>query len=251
MNEKDKWEKFWREKNSDIEELLKAVEGESSRIRNILKYLPKGKVLDAGCGNGKYAFYLEKLGYEVYGIDYAENTIERDREISQENGVGKPSRFKVMNVCQLDFPDNSFDGYLSMGVIHHLPNPQTAMREAHRVLRKGGAIFITVPNKVSPRYPSRKLMVKLGRGNSLLICREYTRGTLKALATSIGFKCMASFNCNTRAAFRTGFMLESPKVVGVPNLFYYIRDLFYQIADKLERHFPAFGYHSVFVGQKE
>lgn len=251
MKEKEKWEKFWGEKGEDVEDLLKAVEEESFRIRNILKYLPKGKVLDTGCENGKYVFYLERLGYEVYGIDYAEETIEINRKISQKSGLGEPSRFKVMDVCQLDFPDNYFDGYLSLGTIQHLSNPQAALREAYRVLRKGGTIFITVPNKISPRYPARELVVKLGRGNLPLVYREYTRRALKELASSIGFKCVALFNCNTMAAFRVGFMLESPKVVGLPNLFYYARGLFYQIADKLERSFPTFGFHSVFVGRKE
>ena len=211
MNEKDKWEKFWREKGEDVEELLKAVEEESFRIRNILKYLPKGKVLDAGCGNGKYVFYLERSGYEVYGIDYVDEVIERNKIVSEKSGIGNPSRFRVMDVCELQFPDGYFDGYLSMGVIEHFPDPSLPLKEAYRVLKRNGIAFITVPNKLSPNHITRYLTTKLGKGTRLWQ-KEYTKWELKKFATSAGFECIKSFNCNVKDSLRCGLLLESKRV---------------------------------------
>lgn len=248
MKEKDKWEEVWK-KEKNIEELLKTVGKDPLRIKYILKYLPRGKILEAGCGDGKYVFYLERLGYEVYGIDFVDAVIERNKRISEESGVGDPSRFKLMDVCKLDFPDNYFDGYLSMGVIEHFQDPTIPLIEAYRVLKKGGIAFITVPNKLPPWHLTRALSVKLKRGN-FPWQKEYTKSELEKFATSVGFKCIKSFNCNVKDSFRRGFRLEFPRVIKFSNPFYYMRNVFYWFGEKFEISFPVIGYPSIFVGEK-
>lgn len=248
MSEKKEWAEVWQ-KERDIEELLDRVEKEAFRIKNILLYLRKGRILEAGCGDGKYVFYLERSGYEVYGIDFVKEVIERDKRISEKSGIGNPARFGVMDVCKLQFPDNYFDGYISMGVIEHFQDPRLPLKEAYRVLRPGGVAFITVPNKLSPNHITRFLSAKLGRGH-FLWQKEYTRWELKRFATSVGFKCTKSFNGDVKGSLRTGLLLESSRVARIPNPFYYTRGLLYQISGVVERIFPLIGYHSVFVGEK-
>lgn len=246
--EKDKWRKTWKKEKS-IEELLKTVEKDPSRIKYILEYLPRGKILEAGCGDAKYVFYLERLGYEVYGIDFVDAIIERNKRLSEKSGIGNSSRFRVMDVCKLEFPDNYFDGYLSMGVIEHFQDPTTPLIDAYRVLKEGGVAFITVPNKLSSNHITRSLSAKLGRGN-FIWQKEYTRWELQRFATSVGFKSIKSFNCNVKDSLRCGLLIESKRVARVPNPFYYMRDLFYQTIGKRENLFSSIGYHSVFVGEK-
>lgn len=248
MSEKQKWAQVWQEEKT-IQEVLGVVDKEAFRIKYILLYLPKGRILEVGCGDGKYVFYLERLGYEVYGIDFVEEVIARNKAISQKSGIGNPSRFKAMDVNNLQFPEGYFDGYLSMGVIEHFQDPTTPLKEAYRVLKKGGICFITVPNKLSPNHITRFLSPKLGKGE-LLWQKEYTRWELKKFATSMGFKCIKSFNCNVKDSLRCGLLLESKRVAKIPNPFYYISSLLYWGVGKREGLFSLIGYHSVFVGRK-
>ena len=248
MNDKKKWKVVWQE-GKKIEELLNIVDREAFRIKNILQYLPKGRILEAGCGDGKYVFYLEKLGYEVYGVDFVEEVIAKNKIISEESGVGNSSRFKVMDICKLEFPDNYFDGYLSMGVIEHFQDPTIPLIDAYRVLKKGGIAFITVPNRLSPNHITRSLSAKFG-SEDVIWQKEYTRWALQRFATSVGFKNIKSFNCNVQDSLRCGLLMESKRVDRVQNPFYYMRDLCYQTIGKREQLFSSIGYHSVFVGEK-
>lgn len=248
MTDSKKWSEVWK-KEKQIDELLNIVDKETFRIKNILRYIPKGRILEAGCGDGKYVFALEKLGYEVYGIDFVEDVIMRNKIISEKFGIGAPSRFMVRDICKSEFPDNYFDGYLSMGVIEHFQDPTIPLIDAFRVLRKGGIAFITVPNKLSPNHITRSLSEKMTKSDSIWQ-KEYTRWELQKFAKSVGFKTIKSFNCNVMDSIRCGLLLESKRVGGVPNLFYYIQDLLYQMIGMNEKLFSPIGYHSVFVGTK-
>lgn len=247
MIEQQKWANHWSTRK-EIDRLLANVTAERFRIQHILRYLPKGRVLEAGCGDGKYVFYLARLGYDVYGVDFVRDVIERDRLLSKKEGIGDSAKFFVMDVATLQFPDNYFDGYISMGVIEHSHDPTIPLREAHRTLKVGGIAFITVPNKLSPNSLVRFIRLKRGK-ESLLWQREYTRWQLRTFAVSVGFECIASFNCNVRDSLRSMLQMQSPKLGGLPNPFYYLRGIIYWLLAR-ESVFSLIGYHSVFVGRK-
>lgn len=112
-------------------------------ILNITKkHLPKGtKVLEGGCGLAENVFKLQKSGYDSYGIDFAEETINEVRKSYPD------LKLFVNDVKSIQFDDNTFDGYWSPGVIEHFSEGYTdIVSEMHRVLKPGGYAFVSFPH---------------------------------------------------------------------------------------------------------
>ena len=112
----------------------------------ILKYAPRsGKIIEAGCGLGRYVFYLEKLGLDVEGVDFDGEVIGRLNDWKRQNGFS--SNFRTGNVLEMPYEDDSLAGYISLGVIEHfIEGPGQALKEAYRILRPGGVAIITTPS---------------------------------------------------------------------------------------------------------
>lgn len=134
--------RFWDRNlsTSDIEDALNFCE--ISPLREVFdKYLPKqGRILDGGCGLGQYVIYYRRKGYDVYGIDFAAQTIKRTLEYD------KSIPLIIGDVARLPYPDNYFSAYYSGGVVEHFEEgPYRALKEAHRVLSQDGLFIISVP----------------------------------------------------------------------------------------------------------
>lgn len=96
------------------------------------------RVLDGGCGSGRLAFVLEKLGAsEVVGIDVSAFAIETAERYREHLGVDAVS-FMKGSLLELPFEADSFDVVFSMGVLHHTPDWKKGLAELVRVLRPGG-----------------------------------------------------------------------------------------------------------------
>jgi SAM-dependent methyltransferase len=107
-----------------------------------LEGLPAGsRVLDAPCGAGHLARRLQQHGLETVGVD-----------VSPEARDVLGSAFQEADLSEaLPFADESFDCVGSTEGIEHLERPLGFLREAHRVLRRGGLLLLTTPNTVSLR----------------------------------------------------------------------------------------------------
>ncbi len=107
------------------------------------KYIPKnGKLLEAGSGLGKWVNYFHVRGYDITGIDYSQVAVDELKKYNSEFNV------VLGDITDIPFGDETFDVYLSFGVLEHLEkdeNLHKAISEAYRVLKKQGIAIITIP----------------------------------------------------------------------------------------------------------
>ncbi len=126
------------------------------RQANVLALLQKfvslpAAVLDVGCGAGVQALAMAKAGYTVQGVDLATEMIETARKlIADEPELANNLQFDVANVGQLPFPDESFAAVTLLGVLEYMDEPRTAVSQIARVLKPGGVVILSVPNRASP-----------------------------------------------------------------------------------------------------
>ena len=130
-----KWEK------QDFYHLVKSCVRDDSNPY-ILKYLPQtGKILEAGCGLGRYLVYLSQKGYSVEGIEINQDTVEMVKSLNSN------LKIKQGDISRMSYLDKSFDGVICLGVIEHFINgPAEPLREIWRVLKPGSYGVITVPS---------------------------------------------------------------------------------------------------------
>lgn len=101
-------------------------------------------VLDVGCGAGTTpAFLVKEYGCRVVGVDIRPKMIERARETAQRAGVVDRVEFRVADVQDLPFDDNTFDALLSESVTALAADKARALREYARVVRPGGYVGLS------------------------------------------------------------------------------------------------------------
>lgn len=108
------------------------------------------KLLEIGSGFGvSLALMLKRFNVDGYGIEPASEGFETSnicaREVFQANGLD-PTRIIDAVGEAIPFPDATFDLVYSNNVLEHTSNPAQVLREAVRVLKPGGRLFVEVPN---------------------------------------------------------------------------------------------------------
>lgn len=124
---------------------------------SLIEYFPSiregicGKrVLDVGCSEGMESVALARLGArEVDGIDIR---IDFERAGEVRTALAVPARvdLHLMDALHLAFADESFDVVVTCSSFEHFLDPVGMLREAHRVLKPGGRIYLTSGNWWGP-----------------------------------------------------------------------------------------------------
>ncbi len=132
------------------------------------------RVLDMGCGSGRYTIALARAGAaRVVGVDLGSRSIEWARTIAEGAGLTNVE-FVVGNVLKLSCEDRAFDFVFCNGVLHHTTDMEGGIRELHRVLRCGGRAFLYVYADGGLFWYSRKRMPEIMKQ----IPQEYTMAVL-------------------------------------------------------------------------
>jgi 2-polyprenyl-3-methyl-5-hydroxy-6-metoxy-1,4-benzoquinol methylase len=111
------------------------------RRRFLLDRVTAGeRVLDVGCGEGRFATELAGAGARVVGIDVAEEPLRRARERHPQLELAL-----VTAAGPWDLEDASFDAVWAGEVIEHVSDTAAWLSEVRRVLRSGGSLLASTP----------------------------------------------------------------------------------------------------------
>lgn len=97
--------------------------------------------LEVGCGTVKISEVLAPIVKALTVSDISENLA---KDVGERLGV----KWMKQDACRLDIPNESFHMVISSECIEHTPNPNDALIEIARVVKRGGFIIITSPNKL-------------------------------------------------------------------------------------------------------
>lgn len=113
-------------------------------IEGLSQFIKEGdKILDLGCGNGRFLKILAGKKVDYVGVDQSEKLIEIAKMVYPK------SNFQATDVFNLPSPDNFFDKIFCVRAFHHIPSKELRSRfldEARRVLKPDGLLVLTVWN---------------------------------------------------------------------------------------------------------
>lgn len=106
-----------------------------------IPYSQQNRMLDIGCGNGRFLVEMNSIGWQGEGVEFNEEAVK----ICRNHGI---------NVFQGDlhsagYADNYFDLITARHLIEHVPNPTEFIKEGARILKPGGTLNICTPNRNS------------------------------------------------------------------------------------------------------
>ena len=144
-SEQHPWEKIYQRDGRVFNEMLPAYH---QAVDRFTKH-QCNKILDLGCGNGRFVVGFIQEEFDVVGFDISPTGLSLTRDWLQEKNL------QADLVCgdtrhHLPFQDNSFQGLFSTQVIHHalLIEIRLTIQEIWRVIKPGGLAFISVAGKL-------------------------------------------------------------------------------------------------------
>ena len=91
-------------------------------------------VLDLGCGQGVWSYYMSKKAKRVVGLDISSESINLAKKKYNNLRLKSPITFNVYDGLKIPYENNSFDVVASLGVIHHAVSDLKLVEESYRVL---------------------------------------------------------------------------------------------------------------------
>jgi len=107
------------------------------------------EVADIGCGAGTQCRLWAERGHRVHGVDVNEPLIRLAEKRCREQGLAV--EFQVGTATQLPWADASMDVCLVPELLEHVADWQSCVREAARVLRPGGLLYLSTTNVLCPK----------------------------------------------------------------------------------------------------
>ncbi|MFQ5874553.1 MAG: class I SAM-dependent methyltransferase [Dehalococcoidia bacterium] len=138
----DFWSQIWSERGLSDAAREQIEEHEEFKFMEpyIAKLPPDSRVLDGGCGLGEWTLYYASKGFDVVGLDISKATIDGLRQKFPNH------RFIAGDIRKTQFDDDYFDAYFSWGTFEHFESGLgDCFREARRILKQRGHLFISVP----------------------------------------------------------------------------------------------------------
>jgi SAM-dependent methyltransferase len=155
-----------------------------------------GDILDAACGTG-YGSALLSISGRVTGID-------ADVEAVEYAAARSPGTFIAGTLPELPFEDASFDAVVSFETIEHVADAPGLLKGFRRILRPGGKLLLSTPNRVRPGAVSNPFHV-----------REYDFQELRDLLMESGFSqpsTVLTHRCDPTSSFALRLVARFPSL---------------------------------------
>lgn len=150
------------------------------------------KVLDLGCGVGTFSMELARMGVEVTGLDYSEESISICRRLAQD--LNLKAEFVLADATSTGFASASFDVIICADLVEHLYLEvfERLIGEVKRVLKVGGKLIIWTPNPghIFEYMKQRNIILKKDEGH----VGYRTLRELKEELTDQGFRIRRAYH---------------------------------------------------------
>jgi 2-polyprenyl-3-methyl-5-hydroxy-6-metoxy-1,4-benzoquinol methylase len=174
---------------------LTGLHAQQQRAAQLFLEPPCGKLLDVGCGNGRFLQRMRAIGWEVEGTDFDPKAAAAAHA---EHGL----TVRVGDLASIAYPDAQFDVVTLQHLIEHVPDPVALLQECRRILKPQGRLVLVTPNLQSWGHqhfaaawrglePPRHLYL-------------YARQNLQNLAARAGFSQHQAFTTATGAEYILG-----------------------------------------------
>lgn len=185
VNAREQWSEdpcgavYGRERQFGTREFFDEVE--RHRYQEYAPWMPEvmgfdkfagARLLEVGCGMGTDLLQFARGGATCTGVDLTPKSLDISR--GRFALYAEHADFALSDAERLPFAEESFDVYYSHGVLHHTPETQAAVREAYRVLRRGGSAKVMLYHRNSWGYWF-EMMFRQG-----LVRGEFFRGLTRA-----------------------------------------------------------------------
>lgn len=112
--------------------------GKRSEFQKFISLVNTGKILDIWCWPGYHSLYFKQQWFEVTAIDLSETMIS----LCKENGI----EAQLMDIENLTFADQSFDGIRAATSLLHIPkaNLHNVIKKIYDILKDNGILHVSV-----------------------------------------------------------------------------------------------------------
>jgi ubiquinone/menaquinone biosynthesis C-methylase UbiE len=151
-------------------------------IDRFLTLIPNNsKILDVGCGPGNFSAYIRNKGFDIQGIDLSKEMLK------VANKKVPKVKFELMDMRDLKFSSNSFEGLLVAYSLIHIPSNEilNTLKGFNKILKNDGKILIIA----QAGEPDRIVDETLVKGRKIFI-NFFTRNKLKNYLESTGFEVL-------------------------------------------------------------
>ncbi len=117
--------------------------GEIEKVALVERFLDRGRILDVGCGDGKFLWALDPNRWLRTGVEASRDTLAIVRQ-----------RMPLLQLLAGDvysesLGESGFDAITFWHVLEHLPQPRNVLRRTSALLKPGGWLFVSLPNLAS------------------------------------------------------------------------------------------------------
>ena len=113
--------------------------GEVEKVRLVERHVSTGRILDVGCGDGKFLWALAPDRWERFGVERSTESVSLVRQ--RIPGL----RLVAGDIHAGDLMPRAFDALTFWHVLEHLTDPEAALTRAAALLRPGGWLFVSLP----------------------------------------------------------------------------------------------------------